>query len=214
MKRKIFLICLSLICCFSVIAFAQEMKSLELPKPNLSKDVSLRTALEKRQSIRSFDSERDLSLSMLSNLLWAARGINRPEAGLLTAPTANNRREIDVYVAMKNGLYLYDAKANLLKPILKDDIREFTGIQQITQQAPVNLIYVADYDKMTSSLDEKRITSATDTGFISQNVYLFCASENLATVVLGWVDKEALAKKMGLQENQKIILTQPVGYPK
>ena len=93
------------------------------------------------------------------------------------------------------------------------DIREFTGKQDFTQKAPLNLIYVVDYSRMSTNSKNKAFYSATDTGFISQNVYLFCASENLATVVLGWVDKPALKKIMELKEDQEIILTQPVGYP-
>ena len=122
-------------------------------------------------------------------------------------------QEIDIYVAMKKGLYLYNASKNLLEPIMARDIRKDAGLQDFTQQAPVNLILVADFSRIGGYNDDTVFLSATDTGCISQNVYLFCASEGLATVVLGWVDKGRLAKIMKLREDQKIILNQPVGYP-
>jgi len=189
----------------------QESNDIRLSGPRLNKGKTLMQALKARKSNRSFSS-RELPKEVLSDLLWAASGVNRP-SGKRTAPTAVNWQEIDIYVAMKSGLYLYDPQKSLLKLIKSDDIREFVGKQDFTQKAPVNLIYVADFSKMSGDSENKTFYSATDTGFISQNVYLFCASENLSTVVLGWVDKERLAKVMGLKNNQKIILTQPVGHP-
>lgn len=126
-----------------------------------------------------------------------------------------NRQEIDIYVATPDGLYLYDAKSTALKQILNKDIRAMTGTQAYVQDAPLNLIYVADFDKMGKTSDEDKIMySAANTGFISQNVYLYCASERLATVVRGSIDRPALSKVMGLKPGQKIILAQTVGYPK
>ncbi|MDO9541494.1 MAG: nitroreductase family protein, partial [Kiritimatiellia bacterium] len=137
-----------------------------------------------------------------------------PESGKRTAPTASNMQEIDVYVAQAEGLFLYDAKEHVLAPVLNEDIRPFAGKQKFVQTAPVVLIYTADFDKMTKASEENKIFySATDTGFISQNVYLYCASEGLATVVIGMVDKPQLQQKMKLRPAQRVILTQPVGYP-
>jgi SagB-type dehydrogenase family enzyme len=151
---------------------------------------------------------------MLSDLLWATFGINRPESGKRTAPSAVNWQEIDIYVAIETGLYLYDAGENCLQPILAEDIRGATGLQAFVADAPVNLIFVADYSRMgTATQGDKDFYSATDTGFISQNVYLFCASEGLATVVRGLIDRETLAATMGLRSDQKITLAQTVGYP-
>ena len=148
-------------------------------------------------------------------MLWAAAGINRLESGKRTAPSAKNMQEIDIYVATAAGLYLYDAKTNLLKPILAGDIRGMTGTQGYVKDAAVNLIYVADYSKMGSLSDEaKNMYAAADTGFIGENVYLYCASEGLSTVVRAAIDKPALAKAMGLRPDQRIILAQSVGYPK
>ncbi|MFC2149212.1 SagB/ThcOx family dehydrogenase [Candidatus Auribacterota bacterium] len=189
--------------------------SIELSEPDLSGGKLLMQALKERKSVRNFN-RKELPIKVLSNLLWAADGINRQESGKRTSPSARNWQEIDIYAAMKSGLYLYNAQENRLDPIMTRDIREFTGVQDFTQIAPVNLIYVSDHSKITggSDLKAKEFYSAADTGFISQNVYLFCASEGLVTVVLGWVDKPALKKVMKLRDDQHITLTQPVGYPK
>jgi len=193
------------------VALAQEPKPIQLVKPNMGSP--LMQLLGKRMSSREFSPE-PLPVEVLSNLLWAAFGVNRPD-GKRTAPTASNRQEIEIYVAAANGLYLYDAKASLLKPILTEDIRAMTGRQPFVKEAAVNLIYVADYSKMgTLTNENKDLYSAAATGFISENVYLFCTSEGLATVVRANMDKPALATVMKLRPEQKIILAQSVGYPK
>ena len=152
---------------------------------------------------------------MLSNLLWAAFGINRPDTGKRTAPSAMDWQEIDIYVATSEGLYLYEAKGHTLKLIMPDDIRSLTGRQDFVKEAFANLIYVADFSRMGNAPKaDKELYSAADTGFISQNVYLYCASERLATVVRGSIDRQALAKAMKLRPDQKIILAQSVGYPR
>jgi SagB-type dehydrogenase family enzyme len=171
-------------------------------------------ALKERQTIRDYAAEK-LPPQILSNLLWAAFGINRPESGKRTAPSAVNWQEIDIYVALEEGLYLYDAKANELKPVLAQDIRGATGPQPFVAGAPVNLVFVADYTRMGNADEKmKEFYAGTDTGFISQNVYLYCASAGLGTVVRGYVDKESLAKTMNLRPEQKVVLAQTVGYPK
>ena len=171
-------------------------------------------ALKLRQTSRSFDSKA-LPLQELSNLLWAANGINRSESGKRTAPTAVNWQEIDVYVALPEGLYLYEARTHSLTPAVAKDLRGATGPQPFVKDAPLNLVYVADLAKMkNASEDNKNLYSGTDTGFISQNVYLYCASQGLATVVRGMVDRPSLSKAMNLRPEQRIILAQTVGYPK
>jgi len=185
---------------------------VQLPTPQTEGGKPLMQALSQRKTSREF-STKELPDQVLSNMLWAAFGINRPD-GKRTAPSAMNMQETDIYVATAKGLYLYDAKANSLVPVLKEDIRAKTGGQPFVATAPVNLVYVADLSKMGRASDEdKAFYSATDTGFISQNVYLFCASEGLATVVRGYVDRGPLAKAMNLRPDQKIILAQTVGYP-
>ena len=193
---------------------AQELKPIKLLKPQTDGGRPLMQVLKDRKSSRAFSTEK-LPLQVLSNMLWAAWGVNRAESGKRTAPSARNWQEIDVYVALAEGLYLYDAKAHTLKPVLAEDIRAMTGGQSFVKDAPVNLIYVSDFSKMSNApADQKDFYSATDTGFISQNVYLYCASEGLATVVRGYVDRPALAKVMRLRPDQKVILAQSVGYPK
>jgi nitroreductase len=194
-------------------AAPQPGQPLPLPAPQTEGGKPLMQALKARQSSRSYSSE-PLPAQVLSNLLWAACGVNRPDSGKRTAPTAVNWQEIDVYVATADGLYLFDAHAHALNPVLSEDIRALTGTQPFVAQAPVNLVYVADFARMgRASQADRDFYSATDTGFISQNVYLYCASEGLATVVRGLVDRPALAKRMGLRPDQKIILAQSVGYP-
>jgi SagB-type dehydrogenase family enzyme len=191
-----------------------ELKPIELPKPQMDGGKPLMQALKDRKTSREFSSEK-LPLQTLSNMLWAANGINRPDSKKHTAPTAMNCQEIDIYVALADGLYLYDPNSNMLKAVLAEDIRAATGPQPFVKDAPVNLVFVSDYSKMSRASDEdKAFYSATDTGFISQNVYLYCASEGLATVVRAYVDKPALAKTMKLKDNQKVVLAQTVGYPK
>jgi nitroreductase len=171
-------------------------------------------ALKGRRSSRAFSPEQ-LPVPVLSNLLWAGFGVNRPESGGRAAPSASNSQEMDVYVAMADGLSVYDAKAHALQSILSQDIRALTGRQSFVAEAPVNLIYVSDLSKMTrASAAEREFYAAAHTGFISQNVYLYCASEGLATVVRASLDRPALAKAMGLQADQRITLVQSVGYPK
>jgi SagB-type dehydrogenase family enzyme len=194
-------------------ASTQELKPIRLLQPQTDGGRPLMQVLKDRKTSRAFSSEK-LPLQVLSNMLWAAWGVNRPD-GKRTAPSAVNWQEIDVYVALADGLYLYDAKANILQPILAGDIRAATGPQPFVKDAPVNLIFVADLSKMGNAPDDQKdFYSATDTGFISQNVYLYCASEGLATVVRGYVDKPTLAKVMKLRPDQKVILAQTVGYPK
>lgn len=193
--------------------FSEEPGAIVLPPPQTKGGKPLMQALMDRTTTREF-SEEKIPPQVLSNLLWAGFGINRPDASKRTAPSAMNWQEIDIYVSTETGLFLYDAKKNLLQPVLAKDIRALTGKQPFVGKAPVNLVYVADFTRMGKAGDaDKVFYSAADTGFISQNVYLFCASEGLATVVRGWVDRDALAKEMGLRPDQVVTLSQTVGYP-
>ncbi len=213
--RSLLLSCVCLVSAAVVAVHAgDEMSTIALPKPDMTGGKPLMQALKERQTGRTF-SPAKLPLQMMSDLLWAANGINRPGTDKRTAPTAHNWQEIDVYVAMADGLFFYDAKKHQLVPVLKDDLRAASGKQDFVKDAPVNLIFVADYAKMgKSSEKDQELYAATDTGFVSQNVYLYCASAELATVVRGYLDREALAKAMKLRPEQKVILAQTVGYPK
>jgi len=195
------------------ICGAQELKPVQLPRPQTDIGRPLMQVLNDRSSTRTFSPEK-LTAQVMSNLLWAAFGINRPDSGKRTAPSAMNRQEIDIYVATADGLYVYDAKENQLRPVLREDVRAQTGIQPFVKDAPVNLVYVADLAKTEGNSADRDMYVAADTGFIAQNVYLFCASERLATVVRGSIDRGVLSKAMRLRPDQRIILAQTVGYPK
>jgi SagB-type dehydrogenase family enzyme len=195
------------------LAFAAELKTIKLPAPQMDGGKPLMQALKNRQTQRAFSTKK-LSDRVLSNLLWAAWGINRPESDKRTAPSAMNKQEVDVYVATAAGVYLYDANAHELKQILAKDIRAATTEgQEFVTAAPVNLVYVRDLARGVRDEDEAAFYAAISTGAIVQNVYLFCASEGLATVVRGAVDGPALAKAMGLRDGQRVLLAQTVGYP-
>jgi SagB-type dehydrogenase family enzyme len=192
---------------------AQELKPMQLPKPQMQGGMPLMQALKQRQSAREFSPEK-LPPQTLSNLLWAAWGINR-EDGRRTAPSANNRQDIDVYVALPEGVFLYDAKSHALQPVVAGDLRGLTGVQPFVKDAALDLVYVSDTAKLANvSEEQKNLYMGAHTGFIGQNVYLFCASEGLATVVRAMIDKPALAKAMKLRPEQRIVLSQTVGYPK
>ncbi len=196
--------------------FAEEFKPIELPKPRVEGGRPLMEVLKERKSSRSYRDEK-IPMQVLSDMLWAAWGVNRPEEGRRTAPSARNNQEIDIYVLIPEGVYLYDAKDHILRPVVAQDIREMASRNnpRPLDIAPVVLLYVADFARIARSTDEQKVLfSAADAGFISQNVYLYCASERLATVVRAILDRPELSKVMKLRPEQKIILAQSVGYPK
>ena len=212
-SRSMLALCFGAALLVGAVAAAQDLKPGNLPEPQLTIGKPLMEVLKARKSSRDFKQEK-LPSQTLSNLLWAACGVNRPEAGKRTAPTARNKQEIDVYVATADGLFLYDAKKHSLDLIVSDDIRAKCGTQDYVKNAPVNLVFVADYSRMSERTEaEKQALSWADTGFISQNVYLYCASEGLATVVRALIDRDELAKAMKLPPDQKITLSQSVGLP-
>jgi SagB-type dehydrogenase family enzyme len=193
--------------------YAEEPRPIQLPAADTTGGMPLMQALQLRHSTREFAPDT-LSTKLLSNLLWAACGINRAESGKRTAPSAMNKQEIDLYVATARGLYLYEPKSHSLRLTLPDDIRAATGVQDYVKDAPINFVYVADYAKIDypSETDKLKYTSA-DAAFIAQNVYLFAASESLATVVRGAIDTEKLAAAMKLRPDQHVILAQTIGFP-
>jgi SagB-type dehydrogenase family enzyme len=205
--------CCAVLALAPALSLAQDLKPVVLPPPQTEIGRPLMQVLKDRHSTRAFLPEK-LPAQVMSNLLWAAFGINRPEAGKRTAPSAMNWQETDIYVATADGLYVYDAKANELKPVLAEDLRAQTGTQDYIKDAPVNLVYVANLAKTGKASADRDLFVAADTGFIAQNVYLFCASEGLAVVVRGSINREELAKAMKLGPEQRIILAQTVGYPK
>jgi nitroreductase len=206
-------------------AFAQELKPIQLLPPQLDTGRPLMQVLKDRKSIRKY-SPKEIPLQVLSNLLWAAFGINRPNSGLRTAPSKLSFGEVDIYVATADGVFFYDVKANLLKPIVAEDVRSLSGRQfpppgisvgfmTPLDEAPINLIYVWDGLKKSRyySAEINLCLAFSHTGMVSQNVYLYCASEGLATVVRKWFDKPTLEQKMRLRPEQYATLVQSLGYP-
>ncbi len=187
---------------FCLSCTAQDIK---LPAPNKTGGKPLMEALNERQSTREY-SEKELDEQTLSDLLWAAYGFNREDKR--TVPSANDKQEFIIYVVLKSGVYVYDAKENILTQKVEGDYRAKTGGQDFVAVAPLNLVYVADLNKNSAE------GAAVDCGFISQNVYLYCASAGLGTVVRGWFDKEEVKTALQLSENETPILTQTVGYKK
>ncbi|MBP7056443.1 MAG: SagB/ThcOx family dehydrogenase [Candidatus Omnitrophica bacterium] len=211
MNKKLALILLAVFFVCSGLAYAEG--DIKLPTPDMKGGRPLMEALKERRTERDFSSA-SLPDNILSDLLWAAAGINRPESGLRTSPTARNCQEIDIYAALASGLYIYEPKSNTLIKISSTDIRQATGKQPFVKDAPVNLIFVLDKNKAANLGDKADFYAACDTGYISQNVYLYCASAGLATVARGWFDEKELSLAMGLTEEKKIVLTQTVGYRK
>lgn len=187
---------------------------IQLPPAQTEGGKPLMEALKMRRTIRTFDT-RPLPPQVLSNLLWAAGGINRPESSLRTAPSWRGWAHVDLYITMPDGVWLYDPKEHRLVLHVKEDLRAATTTEQpFVKVAPLNIVYVSDGDKMKEISDENSvIASVADASMIAQNVYIFCASEGLATVIRGLVPRLQLAKKMKLRPNQRIYLAQTVGYP-
>jgi nitroreductase len=193
-------------------------QNIALPAPDRTGGKPLMQALNERQSIRTFTKD-SLTQQQLSDLLWAGWGINRADQKKRTAPSSRNVQEMDVYVALPGGLYLYDAESNILKQINGKDLRKFCGTQAFVAEAALNLVYVADMGKLGKKegdviKESDLLASWANTAFIAQNVYLYCASENLGCVIRSSVPKDKLAPEMGLRSNQVIILSQTVGVPK
>jgi SagB-type dehydrogenase family enzyme len=191
--------------------------SLALPAPRTEGGLPLMQALKARISRRAYGPE-EIPVHILSDLLWAAFGISRLAQGLRTAPTAVNSQDIDIYLATAKGLFLYKPETHALQIVLPDDLRSQTGTQSFAADAPLNLLYVSDYEKLSGlaagEYGQMNLSwSWIHTGFISQNVYLYCASEGLATVVRAYVERDALEDKMGLASGKHITMAQSVGYP-
>lgn len=186
--------------------------ALDAAFPPLS--MALCEVLLQRRSERHI-SDAELNLHQLSRLLWAAFGINRPAQSRRTAPAAPGMHEIEVYIALASGLYRYDPHANLLAPVGGDDIRADTGQPAASARAPLTLIFVATIDPGAAPGQHpgQAVLAALASGFISQNVYLFCAAEGLATAVHTTLDRQALARRLQLGPHEEVILVQPVGLP-
>ncbi|MCU0929579.1 MAG: SagB/ThcOx family dehydrogenase [Burkholderiaceae bacterium] len=184
-----------------------------LPPPQVLGGVPLMEALSRRESTRAFDPE-PLAPQVLSDLLWAAAGINRASLGGRTAPSALNAQEVLVYAALPGGLYRYDPAPHALHLVTADDVRRVTGYQDFVDTAPLDLIYVADHERMKLvPAGQREAFAFAAAGAMAQNVYLFCASAGLGAVIRAWFDHRALAEAMGLDAERQLLLAQTVGRP-
>lgn len=188
-------------------------RSIKLPAPDKRGGLPLMQALAKRRSSREF-AGKPLPLPLLSGLLWAAFGVNRRNGGR-TAPSAVDAQEIDVYVALPDGAYIYDAKAHVLKLVAASDVRRVTGYQDFVDEAPLDLVYVADHRRMRMvPVAQRESYASAAAGAIAQNVYLYAASAGLATVIRAWIDRNAVADALGLGHDEHVVLSQTVGFPR
>ena len=207
-KVQLLLVCLM----FSVVALAAE-KVIKLPKPNLGRTGSVMKALSERHSTREF-AAKALSLSDLSDLLWAANGVNRKDSGKRTAPSALNKQDVNVYVVLSEGSYLYDAQNHQLTLCAEEDYRSaVTGGQAFVKSAPVSLVLVSDVSRFGDAKNVRnQLMGAMDAGIVSQNISVFCSSAKLATVPRASMDGNQLKKVLKLKDGQIPMMNHPVGY--
>ena len=186
---------------------------IKLPAPDKRGGLPLMQAIAKRRSSRDF-ARKPLPAPVLSSLLWAAYGANRPD-GKRTAPSALDAQEVDVFVALPAGAYRYDPGAHALRLVAASDLRRVTGYQDFVDEAPLDLVYVADHTRMAMvPVAQREAFAYAAAGAISQNVYLYAASSGLATVIRAWIDREAIANALGLTHDQQVLLSQTIGFPK
>jgi len=194
-------------------AIGSSADAIALPVPETDGGLPLMQALQRRHSAREFAPDA-LPLPLLSGLLWAACGCNRPDGGR-TAPSALNAQEIDLVVALPSGAYRYDAASHRLLLVTSGDLRRVTGYQDFVDEAPLDLVYLADHARMgLVPVHQRECYASVAAGAIAQNVYLFAASNGLATVLRGWIDRGSIADALGLTHDQQVLLSQTVGYPK
>lgn len=216
MKKTIFsaafLVCV-------LVLIAQDQKTVQLNEHTKVRGTSVMEAFQNRQSIRSYET-KDLSLQDLSDLLWAADGINRPNIGKKTAPSAMNAQDVDIYVCRSNGAFLFDAVRNTIKPVTSQDIRPLIDGKS-PSGSPVILLLISDLSKFrgytpnAKNLENLTNMSCMDAGIISQNISIFCAGTDLGTVPrAGGMDHQGISKALKLKESQKIWMNHPIGYAK
>jgi len=193
---------------------AQELKVIKLNAPNKTKGEAVMKVFSERGSNREF-AQKDLTPQDLSDLLWATNGINRPD-GKRTAPSAKNVQDVDVYVIMKEGAYLYDASEHALKPVAKGDYRgAVAGPQDFVKTAPVSILLATELSRLgNTSAEHTKLMGAVDVGIVCQNINIACAGLGLATVPRATMDQEELRKVLKLTDTQLLLMNNPVGYPK
>jgi len=197
------------------VADAEDLQAIKLLTPALENDKPFMQVAKERKSDRDF-SKKELSLQDLSNILWCANGINRPDTGNRTVPSPMNKQDIDVYAVLKEGVYLYEAKSHGLIPVASGDYRKDVGMQSYVAIAPLNLIYVCDLAKLDflKNPEDQAMTAGIDAGHCSQNVYLYCAAANIGAVIRTSIDRAKISSVFGLQQEQMVVAGQTVGYLK
>lgn len=209
---SMFILGLLAACLTNPLNAIEPRKPISLPPPDTTGGMPLMQALKNRMSTKKF-AAKAIPQDHLSNLLWAAFGINRPESGKRTAATALNCQDIEIFVVMESAVYRYEAKEHRLVPVVHRDLRSLAATQAYAAAAPINLVYVSDQSKMPDGLkDKKQVYAAFHAGAISQNVYLYCASAGLGAVVRDSVNRNALKDALDLREHQVIVMAQSVGY--
>ena len=205
--KKLFILSL-----LAILALGVQAQNIELPKEHkMMSDMPLKKALQLRQTTRQM-SEIDIPPHILSDLLWAAYGYNRPDEHKRTAPSARNMQEMDIYLFSREGIYLYEADRSMLRLILKGDHRKSISSQEHFAVAPVSIVIVANYDRMTGMDEEARnFYAPCDAGYVSQNIYLYCAASHMATVACGAINRDELAKLLHIK-NGKAMLAHPVSF--
>ena len=196
------------------VVAAGQSDTRSLPAPTKSAKMTLMESLQQRHSVRDF-SDKAVSDADLSELLWAACGINRPDTKKITAPSAINAQDILVYVCTKDGAWLYVPDGNSLQKVSDKDLRPaVAGRQEAVAVAPVSLVLVSDRTKFGDRAKGAEVMGAIDAGYVSQNICLACTALGLATVPRMTMDKETLAKELHLDENKTLLVNHPVGYEK
>lgn len=208
------MILLSMLALMSTSCLAQN--SIVLPKPSMDNKVTLMQALQSRHSAREY-ADKQIPDDVLSTVLWAACGINRPSEGKITAPSAINAQDIQVYVVRKDGTYLYQPKDNSLQKVSSKDLRSaVAGRQSFAASAPVSLVLVSNHNKFPQQIpnEAKVRMGVIDAGYVSENICLACSALGLNTVPRMTMDIETLKKELGLDDNYDLVLNSQIGYPK
>jgi len=192
---------------------AQELKIIKLNPPDKTRGSAVMKALNDRQSVREYRAE-SLRPQDLSDLLWAANGINR-EDGRRTAPSCRNFQDVELYVVLPEGAYLYDAVAHALNPVSAGDYRAAVASgQDFAKTAPLCIVLVADMTKYGDMSENSKLMAAVDVGIVCQNINLACAGLGLATVPRGTMDQATLKTALKLTDQHLLLMNNPVGYPK
>jgi len=209
--KRIIIFSVFLLCAFNIQA--QELNVIKLNTPDKTRGSAIMKALDDRQTIREYSSE-SLRPQDLSDLLWAANGINRPD-GKRTAPSCRNFQDVEVYVILPEGAYWYDAKEHALNPVSAGDHRRaVAGSQEFAATAPMCIVLVADMTKYGNMSEQSKLMAAVDIGIVCQNINVACAGLGLATVPRGTMDHATLKTALKLTDTHLLLMNNPVGYPK